>query len=461
MNRITPSISTKITIFILIAFSIIFISINVFIVFSVHSLVYKEIENQLESVFSQIMDNRKQFSDNSLSGLEVANIGFKLEVAVFSADKKKIYSNYSDYGLDLVHEAGIKELKISSEEEEKSESADHFLVFRSSLIDGDPPVYFQISKNLEDEDRFFLILKELLTIANLLGISLAAFVGYWISTKILKPVDIITRNASSISAEDLSKRISSSGSNDEISRLIDAFNAMLDRLENSFEKQQRFVADASHELRTPISIIQGNAGMLQRWAKDNPAILDESLTAIRNETLRMGKLIDRLLFLAKSDSASLFPVKVTADIALLLREITEDYRKSEGSPVISLSVPEKLPFFCDPDLIRQVIRILVDNGIKYSSNKVHLEISASIDAGNGSCCVSVKDYGVGIAPEHLPHLFDRFFRVDLARGREDGGAGLGLSIAQEICEAHGGTLSVESRIGEGSVFSFHLPSALN
>ena len=453
------SISFKITFSILIAFAVIFCCISLFIYYSVHTILLNEVENQLTAVYEQVEGEWSQGPDNLKSIVE--DLNYKLQVVIFAEDGTMMYSNYARIPLDLTAGEGFSEIRIDNDMEGNYENPDHYLVYRSLPMAGDPPLIIQISKDLEDEDRFFMILIELLIVSNLLGISLAAFIGYKISTRILKPVDGITSKAQAISAEDLSSRIPSSGTNDEISRLIDAFNEMLTRLENSFNRQQRFVADASHELRTPVSVIQGYTGMLQRWAKENPALLEEALDTIKSETLRMKNLMDRLLFLARSDSEGIAVQSAHVDMSHLLKDIAKDFRKSHQTHDINVSSPERIILSCDPELVRQLIRILVDNAIKYSPGRTKVDISASVDNMEKTCSVTVTDYGEGIGEAHFSRLFDRFYRVDDSRARDKGGAGIGLSIAKEICEAHGGTLSVSSRIGEGSEFTFILPLNIN
>ncbi len=447
------SISAKITFYILIVFAVIFGAISVFIYFAVHTMVLHEVENQLRSVYSRI----NELNPLNTATLENMELGHNLEVAVFTPEGNKFFSNLPWEGVQLSKSPGIREMRISSGTEEK-EGPDHFLIFRTSLQFETTEHILQISKDLEDEDRFFLILKELLIIANLLGLSLAAFTGYRISTRILKPVDLITTRANAISAEDLSHRIPPSETDDEISRLINSFNNMLERLENSFKRQQRFVSDASHELRTPLSVIQGYAGMLQRWAGENPELLDESLTAIRSETNRMRNLIERLLFLAKSDAGEIIPDIEHFNLTGLLRETAGDYLRHEKPERIRLKTPENLPMNSDPELIRQVVRILIDNSIKYSPEGSDIILTAFRSETDNSCTISVTDNGSGIDTEHFPYLFDRFFRADSARNRNNGGAGLGLAIAKDICTSLGASISVRSNRGNGSEFSIIFPS---
>ncbi|MBN2625310.1 MAG: HAMP domain-containing protein [Spirochaetales bacterium] len=452
------SVSFKITSSILVTFAAIFCVISVLIYSSVHGLLMKEVESRLSDTYGQISLDDLNGYDNIKAAID--DLGQKLEMTAFSPRGEVIYSNHARRATGLSSAEGFSEIRIDGGGEGEGEQADHYLIYRSPVLSVTPSLIIQISKDLEDEDRFFRILLEGLIIANLLGVGLAAFIGYGIGRRILHPVDMVTGKARAISAEDLTQRIPPSGTNDEISRLIDAFNGMLDRLEGSFEKQQRFVADASHELRTPVSVIQGYADMLQRWAKESPELLEESLDAIKTETRGMKSLIDRLLILARSDTKGLSLQLCETDLSSMIREMAGQYPGGETSR-IGAEMPEQLIVLCDGDLIKQLLRILIDNAIKYSPRESPIEITARKDSLNGTCSVSVRDHGLGIEEDHLPRLFDRFYRVDDARGREEGGAGIGLSLAKEICHAHGGSIFVTSTAGEGSVFTFNLPLNIN
>ena len=220
----------------------------------------------------------------------------------------------------------------------------------------------------------------------------------------------------------------------------------------------RFVSDASHELRTPIAVIQGYAALLDRWGKDDPEALQESIHAIRSEAKAMEELVEQLLFLARGDNDTQ-PVKPVAfDLTVLAGEVLREEEMIHQDRVFLPRWGEApIPVRADQGLIKQVMRILMDNSVKYSppDGRVYLRVTAQ----EGYARVTVQDEGMGIAPQGIPHIFDRFYRTDQSRDRRTGGTGLGLSIAKWIVDRHGGWFEVVSREGVGTRISFLLPSA--
>ena len=260
-----------------------------------------------------------------------------------------------------------------------------------------------------------------------------------------------------INATHLDQRISVPGTQKELQTLAAAINAMLDRINAAYRSQMRFVSDASHELRTPIAVIQGYAALLDRWGKDDPEALQESINAIRSEAKSMENLVEQLLFLARGDNDTQ-PVKRTHfDLTVLAGEVL---REEEMIHEDRLFLPrwgeEPVPVYADQGLIKQVMRILMDNSVKYSGpdSRVYLRVMVL----DGHARVTVQDEGMGISPEGIPHIFDRFYRTDQSRDRKTGGTGLGLSIAKWIVDRHGGWFEVVSREGVGTRISFLLPA---
>ena len=231
---------------------------------------------------------------------------------------------------------------------------------------------------------------------------------------------------------------------------------MLDRIDQSYRAQMRFVSDASHELRTPISVIQGYANLLNRWGKDDPEAMQESIDAITQEAQSMKELVEQLLFLARGDNDSLVVEPEVFDLTAVAGQVMRD------SQVIDQTHPMEAhwegPVFvnCDLGLTKQAIRILVDNAIKYTPNGG--AITMTVEEKEGMAHLSVTDEGIGISPEALPHIFDRFFRADESRTRQTGGSGLGLSIAKWIVERHGGWFDVVSRQNVGTKMTIVLPT---
>ncbi|HOQ63104.1 MAG TPA: HAMP domain-containing sensor histidine kinase [Clostridia bacterium] len=240
----------------------------------------------------------------------------------------------------------------------------------------------------------------------------------------------------------------------ELNSLENAINNLIGRMHESYNQQARFVSDASHELRTPIAVIRGYADLLARWGKDDPKIMEESVSAIREEASNMQRLVEQLLFLARGDSdrAAFSPARV--DLAELARETHEEYTLIDPDHIWRLRADAQVPCRGDEAMLKQALRILCDNAIKFSPPGSVISLRAQQDP-RGTASLSVQDNGEGIKAEDLPKVFERFFRADPARGR--GGAGLGLSIANWIIKRHQGHIDIFSREGLGTRFTLHLP----
>ena len=222
-----------------------------------------------------------------------------------------------------------------------------------------------------------------------------------------------------------------------------ALNSLLYRMQEARMQQARFVDDASHELRTPIAVIQGYVNMLDRWGKDDPAVLDESIQAIKNESENMKELIDQLLFLARGDNGRQKLAMARIDLAEIMREVWEESTMIDPDHKYLFEENENCFIDGDPAMIKQSIRIFVQNAAKYSDKGNNIKLSVK-NSGTDISYI-VQDEGIGIAGEELSHIFERFYRSDKARSSATGGSGLGLSIAKWIIDAHKGTVEVLSR----------------
>jgi signal transduction histidine kinase len=228
-------------------------------------------------------------------------------------------------------------------------------------------------------------------------------------------------------------------------------NQTLERLERLFHARQRFLADVSHELRTPLTTIRGNIDLMRRMGEADP----ETIDVVQDELKRMTRLVDDLLLLARADTGSLPIQHEVVELDTIFLEIYRQVRGLDQAVAINLTEVDQVYVLGDADRLRQLILNLVDNAIKYTPEGG--SVNMSLSKSNGSAEIEVVDTGVGISSEDLPRVFDRFYRVDKARSRNLGGSGLGLSIARWIAQAHGGTVGVESRLGEGSKFTISLP----
>lgn len=288
---------------------------------------------------------------------------------------------------------------------------------------------------------------------------IAAAVGYWMSRKALSPVDELVRTARDVSGTNLKSRLQTLETGDELQRLSDTLNAMLDRIEASFQRVTQFTADASHELRTPVSLIRTEAELALRRSRGE-AEYQEALRHILAEAERTSSLIEQLLSLARADSGRESVQLTPVNLSPILKSIVEGWKQvaSIRGLQFSANIANHDAFvMADETWLRRLIEILLDNAFKYtpSSGSVQLQLERKNEDRN--VLVTVKDSGVGIAQEEHAKIFERFYRVDKARSRAEGGTGLGLSIAQWIVTQHHGTISVDSAPGQGAIFRVQLP----
>jgi heavy metal sensor kinase len=286
---------------------------------------------------------------------------------------------------------------------------------------------------------------------------IAAFSGYWMSRRALRPVDKITETARSITADNLSRRLAVPDSGDELERLSRTLNEMIERLEVSFKRVSRFTADASHELRTPLTIMRTTAEVALRDRAEHPDHR-EALEEIVADLEQASQLVDNLLLIARADSNEAILALARVDIVDTIREASSQgavLAKAKGVE-FEARVPEtEVAVNGDRTALRRLFLLLIDNAVKYTPGGGHVMVSLSVE---GPCAVAtVADTGIGIATEHLPHIFERFYRADRSRSREHGSAGLGLAIGLWIAEAHGGTLTASSQPPVGAVFTVRLP----
>ena len=257
-----------------------------------------------------------------------------------------------------------------------------------------------------------------------------------------------------IDAGRLDTRIQVDDLQEELRNVAVAINGMLDRINEAYATQARFVSDASHELRTPIAVIQGYANLLDRWGKDDEKALMESVSAIKDEAGNMKDLVEQLLFLARGDSNRISLMEERIGLTKLMEEVVVETRMLDSGHEFRVS-GDDVAVLADKSLVKQALRILVDNAVKYTDDGGEINISSAKDGSFAR--LSVSDNGIGINPEVLPYVFDRFVRADESRARATGGAGLGLSIAQWIAARHRGHMEVISREGIGTKITLVLP----
>jgi heavy metal sensor kinase len=305
----------------------------------------------------------------------------------------------------------------------------------------------------ESRERFEGILLSLSVPALLL----AALGGFWLSRRALTPVDQITTEARRISISNLETRLRPPSAKDELHRLVVTLNDMLERIDSAVKRMVQFTADASHELRAPLALIQTAAEFSLRRERTHEELLDAMRKIVR-ESGRTSRLVDDLLLLARADSGSAGPAVAPLDLCAAARDAIEQaVTLAEPKDIlVTAAIPrESILIDGDEAALSRLWLTLLDNAIKYTHSGGHVRFE--LTASNGQAEASVTDTGVGIAQKDLPHIFDRFWRADKVRSRSMGGAGLGLSIAQWIVQRHAGTITVRSEPGRGSQFTVRIP----
>ncbi|MBS4173132.1 HAMP domain-containing histidine kinase [Bacillus sp. FJAT-49736] len=311
--------------------------------------------------------------------------------------------------------------------------------------------------------RYHQMMTSLFIVMSILGavsLLLSGFIGFLMAKHFLKPLKKLSDKMRSIRNKGFQERMEPSSSQDEMGELTNIFNEMMERIEKTFNQQKQFVEDASHELRTPVQIMEGHLNLLNRWGKNDPDILNESLQASLQELGRMKNLVQELLDLSKLDQAERKSSDQNTVIINALNRILKNFEL----------IHEDFDFFLHYDKLdsamikvsenhfEQMMIILLDNAVKYSDKVKKVDII--VEQSNDLLKITVKDYGVGIPEQDLPRIFHRFYRVDKARSRAKGGNGLGLAIAKKLIEEYAGSIEASSIVGEGTSITLTLPLSM-
>ncbi len=333
-----------------------------------------------------------------------------------------------------------------------------FRAFNRKIYHNDRQIgWVTIARPIEEVDESLNKLAIVFSIAILGTVLLIALGSYFLTRRVLSPVTLITRKANHISHTNLNERIEGVQSNDELGALADTLNGLLDRLERAFKSQQQFLADAAHELKTPLAVLRAH------WEEELnnaelPVTLRNKLARDVELLSRLNHLINSLLLLSKTEQVSADFSFETIDLKELLREVASDASVLAAAKRQSIKMVrlDTLRIRGDRDRLYQMFFNIVENAVKYTPEGGRIEIEAKREDSRVS--VFISDNGPGIPPEDLPHIFDRFYRVKKDRSRETGGSGLGLAISQLIAKIHGGEITVTSRVGKGSRFEITLKS---
>jgi two-component system, OmpR family, sensor histidine kinase ArlS len=334
---------------------------------------------------------------------------------------------------------------------------DHLLIYRNPVITATWVGTIEITSKLETFDHFNQTLFWVMIFGGILAVFISAISGLAIARQFMRPIIALDSAIRSVKQKGLKERVANIENGDELSSLAKLFNDLMNQLEVSFHQQKQFVEDASHELRTPITILEGHLSLLNRWGKTDPTILSESLEASLQEVRRLKGIVQELLTLTKIESQPLLEAREFISLELVVVQTIKrvEALHSDYDFDVETSAIREVHLNMNALHLEQILLIVLDNAIKYSTDRKMIVVQAGLDKRIAQ--ITVRDYGIGIPQEDLPYVFDRFYRVDKARNREIGGTGLGLSIAKQLVQSYEGEMAITSIENEGTTVSMRFP----
>lgn len=400
---------------------------------------------------------------------------YKLEV--MELDKVNIQNSFPDMGkINLIADKyEVKSINIYdnnlkniySSKGDKNRYSDNIIVLLENLINNKKYLYsskfyyngleyyvninYLVSDILAESFRICVMI----LISGAFGLFIFVPIVSRTSYKLIGPIKKMTETTKTITVNNINTRLDVKDTQDELKELSETFNEMMNRIEQGYKVQQQFVSDASHELRTPIAVIKGYVNMLDRWGKNDRDVLEESINAIKNETDSMQDLIEKLLFIARSDKQSVSYTKEDFKICEVLFEIEKETLMIDTKHNFSFKFYDDVSIYADKNRIKQAIRIFIENAIKFTPQNGDIKIISYID--DDYYIIKISDSGMGIEKKDLDKIFNRLYRAEQSRNKDIGGHGLGLSIARIIIIGHKGKIKVRSTVDKGSEFIIMLP----
>ena len=428
--------------------------------------VYSELYDNLPLEFNPQFDGKKVTYRKPFDPGEESYL-YLVEIKTVQENRVPLNTVSSQY--DIVDESVGYDLKQEIEKNKITENTNMGKII--TLSDDNKYFVFKLSREIKNNILNIYVLKNVNQVSEIydrlntlsiificIGVAIAIIMSIILGQKIVRPIKNIIRTTEKITTDDLNQRIEEPEQDDELKTLTQIINQMLDRLENSFENQSKFVSDASHELRTPLAIIKGYAEIIKKRRFSDEEIFEESIDSIINETENMKNLVQKLLFLAKGEITKINTNFQIIEMKEFVQQIHTDTEVSSKSHKFYLEKNEEYKVEADVTLLQQAIRALIENAIKYSEENTNIYIESIIKDGKKGI-VSIRDEGVGISEEDTKRIFDRFYRVDDSRTKATGGTGLGLAIVKRIVEIHKGEIEIFSELGKGTKISIILSLA--
>jgi len=455
-------ISTKITLGYAACFAVLLAIINFAMWLGVMNALYIPAEKtirysmeHIEKVFDELEKNYLTFNPNSFRGALVTGVVLRV---VDERGEVFIDTDENYPSIEMFNEGILKEPPIFAGNDFEVAKIGSALIYRAEMEythDGET-VTLYFFRTITSELKLFDNLEKFLLILDIAGVLLSIGAGFFLSRRILTPIKTMNELAREIAFEKMGGRIPIGTANDELNELAKTLNQMLDRLQGGINKQQKFVSDASHELRTPAAVIKGYIEFIETYGAQDETLLKENLKVIGSEAQNMQNLLENLLFLSRTDQNRQRLNKKVLDLDDIVGDVMSKMKTVVKTHKVELLKNEPAKIFGDETTIRQMLRIFLDNAVKYTPAGGSIKVSSAIDGGKIS--LSISDSGIGIAPENQKKIFDRFFRIDSEDlVSEANGSGLGLSIAKWIADSHGIKISVDSEPGKGTTFTLTIP----
>ena len=456
---------TRIVLFFVLAFSILLVISFVMVFYFSQQIVLNENRSNLIKFNSYIINVIKENEEALLSLPTSSRLDFISEkiypnIKDNTLISYKISDNYGDVNQDNFSEYNIDIFKVHidnpADQTEDNVDVDSFRYNKneyyylgsSYLVSDDYTIYIQVVKNLNDSFVYMTALFSIQIAISIVCLAIIIFIGIYGTKRSLKPLIEIAETAKNITENNLNTRIKETGNDDELDQLIKSLNQMIGQLESAFDAQKQFVSDASHELRIPLTVIQGYSDILSSWGKENPQLLEESVDSINEEIQNMKKLVEELLLITRLENNYFTQKFEPADLGELVTKVYNECEMIDATHSFELTRVDHCLVKCNESLILQALRALADNSMKYTPAQGKICFSCTETANR--CILSVTDTGIGIPESELENVRRRFFRVDGDRSRETGGTGLGLSIIESIVKLHRGELVIESTLGQGT-----------
>ncbi|MBD2847958.1 HAMP domain-containing histidine kinase [Paenibacillus sp. IB182496] len=441
---------TLFTIFWLIFILILF---NIFVYFFVIKITTRSEQQLLENKVDLLLENKKVQEARSLDDPKLLSEFYNINEVIRIVGTTGVVLNQVGSDPELL-EIPV-EFSWSRDTDIINYAGKRVIYLRVPIYDDMNVIgMLEITRKLNLLDSYLQVLVGALAVTSVGAILFAIFGTYWFTSRLTAPIQHMVQTMREIDRSGKLRQIELDGKEEsaELQQLIRAFNQMIARLDRTFERQKQFVADASHELKTPLTVISSYAGMLRRWGRDDAKVRDEAVEAISNEAQRLQNLTKSMLTLAEAEQEDWLRLG-TFDVVKMIDELAAMMHNTFGRVVRVRSESGGASMTADKDKVRQLLVILVDNAIKYSKEPIDI----TVQSGKNAIRIEVADKGMGIPEKEIPYLFERFYRVDGARTRSTGGVGLGLSIAKRIVELHEGKIEVFSKLQQGTTIALQFP----